>query len=261
MYVNSNESAWLVGLTVPPPPGSPGEKIYQSQCSICHGVDRAGSPPAIPTLLGIEGIRTEREISDAIRQGKGRMPPFPNLDDAQNKLLVEYILRSEKPKRPTPQSSGNPSDSVHSSRAEKPETKEDMPYKTLGFRRFLDPEGYPALTPPWGTLSAIDLNTGEYLWKIPFGEYPEFAARGMTQTGSDNYGGPVVTAGGLVFIGATVFDQKIHAYDSHTGKLLWESVLPFAGLATPATYRIKGKQYVVIASSGGQTSPKPTGGP
>jgi quinoprotein glucose dehydrogenase len=102
-------------------------------------------------------------------------------------------------------------------------------------------------------LSAIDLNTGEYLWKIPFGEYPELAARGMTQTGSDNHGGPVVTAGGLVFIGATVFDQK-------TGKLLWESVLPFAGLATPATYMIKGKQYVVIASSGGQTSPKPTGG-
>jgi quinoprotein glucose dehydrogenase len=140
MYVNSNESAWLVGLTVPPPPGSAGEKIYQSQCSIRHGVDRAGSPPAIPTLLGIEGIRTEREISDAIRQGKGRMPPFPNLDDAQNKLLVEYILRNEKPKRPTPQSSRNPSDSVHSSRAEKPETKEDMPYKTLGFRRFLDPK-------------------------------------------------------------------------------------------------------------------------
>jgi quinoprotein glucose dehydrogenase len=263
MYVNSNESAWLVGLTVPPPPGGPGEKIYQSQCSICHGVDRAGSPPAIPTLSGIEGIRTEREISDTIRQGKGRMPPFPNLDDSQNKSLVEYIIRGEKPKRSALQSSRKPtadSVSVHSLGLKTSETKEDMPYKTLGFRRFLDPEGYPALTPPWGTLSAIDLNTGKYLWKIPFGEYPELAAKGMTQTGSDNYGGPVVTAGGLVFIGATVFDQKMHAYDSLTGKLLWESVLPFAGLATPATYMINGKQYVVIASSGGQTSPKPTGG-
>jgi quinoprotein glucose dehydrogenase len=261
MYVNSNESAWLVGLTVPPPPGGPGEKIYQSQCSICHGVDRAGSPPAIPALSGIEGIRTEREISDTIRQGKGRMPPFANLDDSQNKSLVEYIIRGEKPERSALQSSKKPTaDSVHSLGLNRSETKEDMPYETLGFRRFLDPEGYPALAPPWGTLSAIDLNTGNYLWKIPFGEYPELAAKGMTQTGSDNYGGPVVTAGGLVFIGATVFDQKMHAYDSRTGKLLWESVLPFAGLATPATYMIDGKQYVVIASSGGQTSPKPTGG-
>jgi quinoprotein glucose dehydrogenase len=216
-------------------------------------VDRAGSPPAIPALLGIEGIRTEREISDTIRQGKGRMPPFPNLGDAQNTSLVEYIIRGEKPRRPALQSSRkHTADSVHS--------KEDMPYNTLGFRRFLDPEGYPALTPPWGTLSAIDLNTGEYLWKIPFGEYPELAVKGMTQTGSDNYGGPVATAGGLVFISATVFDQKMHAYDSDTGKLLWERVLPFAGLATPATYMINGKQYVVIASSGGQTSSKPAGG-
>ena len=137
---------------------------------------------------------------------------------------------------------------------------EEVAFETLGFRRFLDPEGYPAITPPWGTLSAIDLNTGDYLWKIPFGEYPELAAKGIRATGSDNYGGPVVTAGGLLFIAATVFDQKLHAYDSKTGELLWETVLPFAGLATPATYMANGKQYVVIASTGGQTSPKPTGG-
>ena len=135
-----------------------------------------------------------------------------------------------------------------------------MPYKTIGFRRFLDPEDYPATAPPWGTLSAIDMNTGKYLWKIPFGEYPELVAKGMATTGSDNYGGPVVTAGGLLFIGATVFDEKFHAYDSQTGKLLWETQLPFAGLATPATYMLNGKQYVVIAASGGQTSKKPSGG-
>jgi quinoprotein glucose dehydrogenase len=138
--------------------------------------------------------------------------------------------------------------------------KNDMPYKTIGFRRFLDPEDYPATAPPWGTLSAIDMNTGKYLWKIPFGEYPELVAKGMGNTGSDNYGGPVVTAGGLLFIAATVFDEKFRAYDSQTGKLLWETQLPFAGLATPATYMVNGKQYVVIAASGGQTSKKPSGG-
>jgi quinoprotein glucose dehydrogenase len=151
-------------------------------------------------------------------------------------------------------------DTAHPRQTEKDDSKDDMPYKSLGFRRFLDPEGYPALTPPWGTLSAIDLNTGGYLWKMPFGEYPELVDKGMSHTGSDNYGGPIVTAGGLVFIGATVFDQKMHAYDSRTGKLLWETVLPFAGLATPTTYMANGRQYVVIASSGGQTSPKATGG-
>jgi quinoprotein glucose dehydrogenase len=252
MYVNSNESAWLVGLTVPPPPGSPGEKIYQRQCSVCHGIDRVGSPPAIPALLGIEGIRTEKEISDVIHQGKGRMPPFNSLDDAQTKMLVEYLIKAGRFKGPL--------DTAHPRQTEKDDSKDDMPYKSLGFRRFLDPEGYPALTPPWGTLSAIDLNTGGYLWKMPFGEYPELVDKGMSHTGSDNYGGPIVTAGGLVFIGATVFDQKMHAYDSRTGKLLWETVLPFAGLATPTTYMANGRQYVVIASSGGQTSPKATGG-
>ena len=261
MYINSNESAWLLGLTVPPPPGSSGEKLYQSQCSICHGVDHAGSPPVIPGLLGIEGIRTEKEIADTIRQGKGRMPPSSNLSDEQIKMLFEYIT---KPARPTPQTGEISKKHIQATNRSldggKRLTKEDVPFETLGFRRFLDPEGYPAITPPWGTLSAIDLNTGEYLWKIPFGEYPELVAKGIRSTGSDNYGGPVVTAGGLVFIGATVFDQKLHAYDSHTGELLWETVLPFAGLATPATYVANGKQYLVIASSGGQSSPKPTGG-
>jgi quinoprotein glucose dehydrogenase len=224
-------------------------------------VDHAGSPPAIPGLLGIEGIRTEKEITDTIRQGKGRMPPSSNLDDEQIKMLFEYITKPVRPKPPTGEISKRRIQTLnHSLESEKPLATEEVPFETLGFRRFLDPEGYPAITPPWGTLSAIDLNTGEYLWKIPFGEYPELVAKGIHSTGSDNYGGPVVTAGGLVFIGATVFDQKLHAYDSHTGKLLWETVLPFAGLATPATYMVKGKQYVVIASSGGQTSPKPTGG-
>jgi quinoprotein glucose dehydrogenase len=118
--------------------------------------------------------------------------------------------------------------------------------------RFLDADGYPAITPPWGTLNALDLNSGTLRWKIPFGEHPELVAKGFAQTGSENYGGPIVTAGGVLFIGATVFDRKFHAYDKLTGRLLWETTLPAGGLATPSTYQVNGRQFVVIACGGGK---------
>ena len=119
--------------------------------------------------------------------------------------------------------------------------------------RFLDPDGYPAIKPPWGTLNAIDLSTGKYLWKIPLGEYRELAAQGITNTGCENYGGPVVTAGGVLFIGATNYDSKFRAFDKATGALLWETMLPAPGNATPATYEVKGRQFVVIAASSGKS--------
>jgi quinoprotein glucose dehydrogenase len=253
LYVNANDTAWLVGLTVPPPAGSTGEKVYQSQCSGCHGINRAGSPPAIPSLRGIEGILTDDDIVATIRGGKGRMPPFTSLTDDEVDALVGYLTRAPQQQQPK-------SNDHVAAEASGGKTTDDMPYKTIGFRRFTDPDGYPATAPPWGTLSAIDLNTGKYLWKIPFGQYPELVEKGMADTGSDNYGGPVVTAGGLLFIGASVFDEKFHAYDKSNGKLLWEAPLPFSGLATPATYMVDGKQYVVIAAGGGQSSRKPSGG-
>ncbi|MFP5204320.1 MAG: PQQ-binding-like beta-propeller repeat protein [Acidobacteriota bacterium] len=256
LYVNANDTAWLVGLTRSAPAVSAGERIYQQQCSMCHGANRAGTPPSIPSLRGIEGILTDAEIAARIRQGGGRMPPFPSLSDGEVQSVVHYLTRypqqQQQRKAPSAASAAAPPDAASA--------PSDMPYVTIGFRRFLDPQGYPATAPPWGTLSAIDMNTGKYLWKIPFGAYPELAARGMANTGSDNYGGPVVTAGGLLFIGATVFDRKFHAYDSATGKLLWQTTLPYAGLATPTTYMVDGKQYVAIAASGGQTSTQPMGG-
>ena len=117
------------------------------------------------------------------------------------------------------------------------------PYRFTGYRKFLDPDGYPAVAPPWGTLNAIDLNTGRYLWKIPLGEYPELADK---NTGSENYGGPILTAGDVLFIGATLYDKKIRAFDPGTGKLLWQAKLPYAGNATPITYMAGGRQYVLI---------------
>ncbi|PYV16719.1 MAG: pyrrolo-quinoline quinone, partial [Acidobacteria bacterium] len=128
-----------------------------------------------------------------------------------------------------------------------------------GYNKFLDPDGYPAVKPPWGTLNAISLNTGKYIWKIPFGEFPSLVKQGIRNTGSENYGGPLVTAGGLLFIGATDLDSKMHAFDKATGKLLWEAALPAAGNATPATYEVAGRQFVVIAAGGGKSG-APSGG-
>jgi quinoprotein glucose dehydrogenase len=132
-------------------------------------------------------------------------------------------------------------------------------YLFTGYNKFLDPEGYPAIDPPWGTLNAIDLNTGKYLWKVPLGEYPTLVAKGITRTGTENYGGPIVTASGLLFIGATIYDRKLRAFDDKTGRILWEGQLPYSGTATPATYMIDGKQYVVIATSNERDKDAPQG--
>lgn len=202
-----------------------------------------GSPPAMPSLVGIGNRMSWTQIAAIVKSGKGRMPGFPNLREDQLDALVEFVA------------SGNAKE-LKSSEPAPP----GMDYRFTGYHRFLDADGYPAIAPPWGTLSAIDLNTGEYVWKVNLGEYPELAAKGMTNTGSENYGGPVVTAGGLVFIGATNYDKKFRAFDKATGKLLWEATLPFAGNATPATYAIHGRQYVVIAAGGGKDPKSASGG-
>ena len=132
------------------------------------------------------------------------------------------------------------------------------PYALTGFRRWIDAEGYPAIKPPWGTLNAVDLNTGEMKWKVPLGEYPKLKDRGIPPTGTENYGGPVVTAGGLIFIGATA-DETIRAFDKQTGAILWQAALPFGGNATPSTYMVQGRQFVVISAGGGKSG-RPAGG-
>jgi len=194
----------------------------------------AGSPPTFPSLIGVGDRLNERQIATVIINGKGRMPGFPSLKDDQLFGLLQFLTSGES-KELTSYAPTTP-----------------MKYRFTGYNKFLDPEGYPAVAPPWGTLNAINLNTGEYVWKIPFGEYPELVAKGLTNTGTENYGGPIVTAGGLLFIGATNFDKKFRAFDKSTGQLLWQAALPLSGTATPATYQVNGRQFVVIAAGGGR---------
>jgi quinoprotein glucose dehydrogenase len=124
-----------------------------------------------------------------------------------------------------------------------------------GYNRWYDKNGYPVNTPPWGTLTAIDLNTGEHKWQVPLGEYKELVDKGIPPTGTDNYGGPLVTSSGLIFIAATR-DERFRAFDKRTGKIMWQTQLPAAGYASPSTYAINGKQYIVIACGGGKLKTK-----
>jgi quinoprotein glucose dehydrogenase len=183
------------------------------------------------------------QIAATIKNGKGRMPGFPNLTEDQLSALINFLTSGESKEL--------------ASSAPPPAS---MKFRFTGYHKFLDQDGYPAVAPPWGTLNAINLNTGEYLWKTPLGEYPELAAKGQKKTGTENYGGPIVTAGGLLFIGATNFDKKFRAFDKSTGELLWETTLPFSGNATPATYEVNGRQFIVIAAGGGKDPKSPSGG-
>jgi quinoprotein glucose dehydrogenase len=242
LYVNANEMAWTGALAPETGENSP-KALYMSQCSVCHGEKMTGSPPAMPSLIGVGSRLSAQQIASTIKSGKGRMPAFANFDEGQLYALVDFLMSGKSKELP----SVGPSPS-------------DMKYRFTGYNRFVDPDGYPAIAPPWGTLNAINLNTGEYVWKINLGEFPELAAKGIKNTGTENYGGPIVTAGGLVFIGASDYDKKFHAFDKATGELLWETTLPFSGNATPATYAVNGRQYVVIAAGGGKDLKSPSGG-
>lgn len=245
LYVNANDLPYT-GALAENTEDNTAKSLYMNQCAVCHGEKMAGSPPAIPSLVGISQRMSFKEVAATIKNGKGRMPGFSNLNDDQISSLLSYVMG---------ESSGEKKELASS-----PAAMPAMKYHFTGYNRFYDPDGYPAVVPPWGTLSAINLNTGEYAWKIPLGEYPELAAKGLNNTGTENYGGPLVTAGGLLFIGATNFDKKFRAFDKSTGELLWETTLPFSGNATPITYEVNGRQFVVIAAGGGKDLRSKSGG-
>jgi quinoprotein glucose dehydrogenase len=240
LFVNANDLAWTGSLAADDGGGG-GRAIYLNVCASCHRDDRRGTPPQIPALTGLT-LPVER-LTAIIREGRGRMPGSPNLPADAVRELVAYLQDSPG----------------HGESAAPLTVRPAGRFRFTGYKKFLDPDGYPAVAPPWGTLSAIDLNTGAYAWRIPLGEYPDLVAQGQSDTGSENYGGPIVTAGGVLFIGATNFDRKFRAFEASTGRLLWQTTLPFAANTTPATYEAGGRQYVVVAAGGGK-SRDPSGG-
>jgi len=236
LYVNANEMAWLLKLV----PRSD-KSLYAANCAGCHGENRQGSAMA-PSLVDVGERRARDQIAQIIREGTGRMPAFGSaLEGRALNDIVNFLLTGRD-----------------SSAAVGPDPF-GVPWRNAYFDIFLDNEGYPAISPPWGTLSAIDLDKGSIRWQIPFGEYPKLAAQGVKNTGTDNYGGAIVTENGLLFIGATTYDNTFHAFDKRTGRLLWSAQLPAAGNATPSTYVVNGRQFIVIACGGGKNG-APSGG-
>jgi quinoprotein glucose dehydrogenase len=243
LYVNGNEMAWI--LTMIEVAGKDvdtvGKRVYRQHCAACHGLDRKGSTQQnAPPILDLEPKWTAVGLEGLLKRGQGVMPSFAFLSDVDRTGLVSFLLgRDTAAVKPAADSDSAPLG----------------PYTITGYNRFFDPDGYPAVKPPWGTLNAIDLDTGRFAWTVPLGELPELTKRGLPPTGTENYGGPVVTKGGLVFIAATK-DEKFRAFDKKTGKVLWEAALPAGGYATPSTYQVGGKQYVVIAAGGGKMGTK-----
>ena len=237
LYVNSNEMPWLLKLNKKINESNSSlsnvNRLYLNKCASCHGADKKGRPSSgYPSLDQLGARKSASEITAIISGGKGMMPGFPGLKSEEKKALVDYLLGKAS--------------------AEKVEV-EDVAAKDVygfdGYNKFLDSKGYPGVSPPWGTLTAINLNTGEHAWQIPFGSYPELEAKGIMNTGSENYGGGIVTKGGVFFIGATR-DNKVRAFDKLSGKLLWEAQVDASCFASPSTYEANGNQFVVFVCGG-----------
>ncbi len=250
LYINANEMAWLLTL-VETNSGAPkkennlqaGQRLYRQYCMACHGPDRKGSGNN-PSILETNKKYRADSLLTLINNGRRMMPAQKQLDEAEKKVIISFILDIKTQYQKRFIAPPKPVDSFR-----------NLPYTITGYNKFLSPEGFPAIRPPWGSLTAINLNSGEAVWKTPLGEFPELKAKGIPPTGTENYGGSVVTAGGLLFI-AAASDGKIRAFNKYNGKLLWEYQLPVPGFATPAMYELNGKQYLVIACGGGKLGKK-----
>ncbi|MHB1177879.1 MAG: outer membrane protein assembly factor BamB family protein [Daejeonella sp.] len=249
MYISSTELPWWTQM-VPNPALNKisgktfkevGKSVYAKYCISCHGPELKGNGIAFPSLLGLNKKYNEHQVRQIIDNGRNMMPSFRQILEPEKGPLITFLLDLEDKEAPPLRPGSVPL----------PERDIAPLYTMNGYHRFYDKEGYPGIKPPWGTLNAVNLSTGKLLWKVPLGEFEELKKQGYPNSGTEIYGGPVVTNGGIVFVAATQ-DEKIRAFDKHTGKMLWEAKLPAAGFATPAVYTINKKQYVVIAAGGGK---------
>ena len=257
MYVNASDVPWIAAMRtsvrITPSKGAAlaGSAVYATYCANCHGADRAGKDRA-PSLVDVGARMPAEQLQQVIDRGRGFMPSFANLPEREKAAVIAYLLGRRAPEEPAPR------ENTTSRGAQRSATRRRTalsPYEFVGYERWRDSAGHPVIKPPWGTLNAIDLNTGDYVWRIPLGNSTESSAPIDRASGTEQYGGPIVTAGGLVFIAATT-DARFRAFDKLTGKLLWETELPAAGFATPSTYSVHGKQFVVIAAGGGKLGTK-----
>ena len=243
MYINSNEMPWIHTMVDLVPENetmlaSAGKLLYQQHCAVCHKPDMKGDGRAYPDITVRREKYSRQELMIYISKGRGVMPAFDFLSDGEKEELATYVLN--------PEATGKPVAAKDIS-----EELKEVPYSFTGYNRWVDKDGNPVIKPPWGQLVALDLNRATYLWKVPLGELDYLTDKGIPPTGTENYGGPAVTAGGLIFIAATK-DEKFRAFDKRTGEVLWETRLPYGGYATPAVYEAGGKQYIVIACGGGK---------
>ena len=238
LYINSNEVPYLLQLApVPKDLGVGPELGYLALCAGCHGADMRGDGVSVPGLLNLSDRLSPLEAYSIVSNGRGRMPAFVQIPWYAKAAVLWYVYTADEKQQPNHLGDGN--------------SATNIAYLNAGFQKLTDPEGLPASKPPWGTLTAIDLKHSDILWRIPLGDYPEVLAQGKSGYGSENYGGPIVTAGDVLFIAATP-DQMIKAYNKHNGEVLWQARLPAAGFATPITYAVDGRQYLVVAAGGGK---------
>lgn len=241
LFVSANTIPWIVTVFTPDQierdpnlPPTKGESIFKENCAKCHGDNRMGIGMT-PPLQGLARRLDDDKIRALLKTGRGVMPPLPEtVDEAGEQALLDYLFWRDQPKSGKP--AAKPSGPVR--------------YAFNGYPRLQDPDGLPGCKPPWGTLNCIDLNTGALSWQVPLGVYPDLADWGEDDTGAENFGGPSATSTGLIFC-AGAADLKIRAFDAANGKVLWAHDLPFGGYAPPTIYSAGGKEYVVIAATGG----------
>ncbi len=267
LYVKANESPEIDMLQKVDPAASSenlsvhedGRKFYRTYCASCHKMDRNGSEPVYPSLISLKERFSESDVLNKIRTGGGKMPSFSTVLNGHEKGIIDYLF--EKTDRHLLREERDLSE-INNNRASNTEIKKETGetdtvstyLNVTAYADLKDPEGRPFIKPPWGTLNAINLNTGEYEWTIPVGNNARLQKKGEPITGATSMTGPIVTAGGLVFLGGSE-DNKFQAFDKATGKLLWETTLPGFASSTGCTYESQGKQYIAVSVAGNKESP------